>query len=640
MLHYMKFAAFLFLVLLVTSSANLFAQVKPAQSTSDTLQEVEILSATKKLTFKTVNDTTHLTIITGDVKLRQGRTLFYCDSCVINNNTNIFEAWGKVHINDSDTANVYSDHLRYLMKPKLAYLDGNVRLTDGKGTLTTPDLEYDMQTNLGIYTHGGKVINKKSVLTSSEGWYYADMHDIYFKKNVLLKDPAYTIVTDSLLYNTESQTTRFISTTTITDSTGRVIKTKDGFYNQQTGKAEFGQRPTIIDTKGQVEITADNIKSDDSTGISQATGNAIIVDTKNKTTIIAGIIFRNSKTEAIMAVKKPLMIVVQDNDSTYITADTLFSARLTDLYASRSLGIPMNLPDSTVAGDSSGRKQLKDTSVSRRIVNDTASLKPIAITPLAKDSLNRAMLNADSLVRRSPTVPVIGGDSTARRSIVKAIVPRVTVSRASKDSIPVRSTKGVQMVKLNEKDSTNRYFEAYRHVRIFNDSLQAVGDSLFYSFQDSVFRLYYDPVVWSKDDQITGDTILLYTKNKKPHKVEAYERSFMVNKLDTQAYNQIKSTRLDGYFTDGNIDSVRAKGSAECIYYIQNEDSSFTGINESKSDIIDIYFRDKALSRVVFRSSVTGTLWPIRQKRPSEMRLQNFRWLDGRRPKTKFEMYE
>ena len=91
-------------------------------------KRVEILNHTRQLTIKTVDDTTKLTIITGDVRLRQGNTLFYCDSCVMNNNTNIFEAWGHVHINDSDTANIYSNHLRYLSREKLAYLDGNVRL--------------------------------------------------------------------------------------------------------------------------------------------------------------------------------------------------------------------------------------------------------------------------------------------------------------------------------------------------------------------------------------------------------------------------------------------------------------------------------------------------------------------------------
>ena len=72
-----------------------------------------------------------------------------------------------------------------------------------KEHLTTPDLEYDMTTDIGIYKHGGKVTNKKTILTSREGYYYAGLRDVYFKNNVVLKDPAYDIKTDSLLYNTE-----------------------------------------------------------------------------------------------------------------------------------------------------------------------------------------------------------------------------------------------------------------------------------------------------------------------------------------------------------------------------------------------------------------------------------------------------
>jgi hypothetical protein len=97
---------------------------------------------------------------------------------------------------------------------------------------------------------------------------------------------------------------------------------------------------------------------------------------------------------------------------------------------------------------------------------------------------------------------------------------------------------------------------------------------------------------------------------------------------------------MDAYFRDGAIDSVRAAGLAECIYYIQDEDSAYTGVNESRSDIMDIYFQENALHKVVFRSSVTGTIWPIRHKSPSEMRLPGFRWLENRRPKTKYELFE
>src|SRR4030095_6515708 len=197
----------------------------------------------------------------------------------------------------------------------------------------------------------------------------------------------------------------------------------------------------------------------------------------------------------------------------------------------------------------------------------------------------------------------------------------------------------------SKTDSTDRYFEAFYHVRIFSDSIQAVSDSMFYSFKDSVFRLYKDPVVWSKENQVTGDTILLFTKNKKADRFKVFDNSFLVNKVQGDFFNQVKSSRMDGYLTDGSLDSVRARGFAECIYYIQNEDSSFAGVNQSSSDIMDIYFATdstggRALQRVVFRSAVKGTLWPMRAKTPEELRLQNFKWLDSRRPKTKFELYE
>ena len=541
----------LYVSALLLSCGAIYAQVvtpieQTVAPTADSSLLVEILPGVRKLEFRKINDSTQLQILAGNVKLKQGTSLFFCDSCVINNNTNTFEAWGNVHVNDADTANIYSSHLRYLINKRLAYLDGGVRLTDGKGTLTTPDLEYDMTTDIGIYKKGGKVVNKKTVLTSQEGYYYAGLRDVYFKKNVVLNDPAYKITTDSLLYNTQSQTARFIAQTLIKDSTGRIIETKEGFYNIATGKAEFGGRPIIKD--GKLTITANKIINDDSTGISQARGNVIIIDSVQQTTILAGEVYRDNKNDRMLATRKPLMIIKQDNDSIYVTADTLFSARLSDLYSS-------------------------------------------------KDSL-------------------------------------------TKDTVKGTKVVDIKNVKENNKDSTNRYIEAYRNVRIFSDSMQAISDSMFYSFRDSTFRLFQKPVVWAKESQITGDTIFMLTKNKKADKLEVFENSFMVNRIDPEVYNQVKATRMDGYFKDGQLDSVRAAGLAETIYFIQDDDSAYTGINESTCDIIDIYFGKETLEKVVLRSNVSGTIWPMKQKDPKEMRLTNFIWLEDRRPKTKYDLFD
>jgi hypothetical protein len=163
---------------------------------------------------------------------------------------------------------------------------------------------------------------------------------------------------------------------------------------------------------------------------------------------------------------------------------------------------------------------------------------------------------------------------------------------------------------------------------------------MFYSFKDSVFRLYDDPVVWSQENQITGDTILLFTKNKKADRMQVFKNSFIASFVKPEIFNQVKSTRMDAYFVDGVIDSVRARGSAECVYYIQDADSAFTGINQSTSELMDVYFKEKELQRVVFRTAVKGTIWPMKQKTPKEMHLQNFKWRDAERPKTKYELFE
>ncbi|MCZ2459136.1 MAG: OstA family protein [Chitinophagales bacterium] len=531
-----------FVCLAQASTQNVNGEGK---SKGDSTEIVEILPGSKKLELRRVDDSTTLQILAGNVKLKQGKTLFFCDSCVINNRTRIFEAFGHVHINDSDTSDAWSDYLQYLSDKKIAYLKGNVKLTSGKGVLTTPDLEYDVDTKIAIYTHGGKLVNEnKTVLTSKEGYYYTDLKDAYFKKDVVLKDPGFDLRTDSLLFNTENETARFIAYTFIKDSTGRTIETTEGTYNIKSGIASFGNHPKIRD--GNLFVTGGQVDNNDSTGVILITGKGSMIDTVEGRSVFGDEITINKKTNTFLATKRPLMIVRQDKDSIYITGDTLFSARLSDLQ--------------------------------RR-----------------KDSLQTDTLQGKKVINIK--------DSTG-------------------------------------KDSANRYFVAFHNVKIYSDSMQAVCDSMFYSFQDSVFRLFTGPVVWSKESQITGDTILLFTKNKKADHLKVFENSLLINKVQPEIYNQIRSSRMDGYFVDGSIDSVRASGFAECIYYIQNEDSSFTGINQSQSDMLDIYFLKSELDKVVFRSEVTGTIWPMNQKKPEEMRLANFKWLESKRPKNKEELIE
>lgn len=522
---------------------QLYAQSPPVTLTpaTDTVRLVDIRNA-NRLSFKRIDSTNELLMAAGEVFFQDNKTKFYADSAVHNKKLNIIEAFGNVHINDDDSVHTRSQYLIYYVDRKHAVLKKQVSMTDGKGILTTNELDYDTELKVGTYRNGGKVVNGKTVLTSKEATYYGELKDVYFKRDVKLKDPGYDLTTDSLLYNTETQLATFITKTFIKDSSGTRIVTSDGYYDLKNKKAFFGKRPTIIDKA--LTVTGENIAIDDNTGMFEATGNAVLLDTAQGISVIANNIKANRSNSTFLATQHPLMIIRQEQDSIYVTADSLFAGRITDLQGYTGPAIP------------------KDTIRQTTVVNT--------------------------------------GDSANR----------------------------------------NRYFQAFHHVRIFSDSLQAVSDSLFYSGRDSIFQLFNDPIVWASNNQVTGDTIYLFTKNKKAERLYVFENGMVINSSGNNLYNQIKGNTLTGYFKDGAIDFMRAKGSAESVYYAKDENDAFVGMNNATADVIDMIFLEKELNKVVFRNDVNGVFGPINQLPEDKKILRNFKWLEDKRPKTKFELFE
>ena len=133
-----------------------FIQFISAQSNTDPNSKVINVISADTLSFRKTNDTTNLKVLSGHVIVKQQTTTFYCDSAILNELNNTLEAFGHVHINNADSVHTYADYLRYIGNDKTAFLRRNVRLTDGRGTLTTPELDYNTQTKIGIYRQAMK----------------------------------------------------------------------------------------------------------------------------------------------------------------------------------------------------------------------------------------------------------------------------------------------------------------------------------------------------------------------------------------------------------------------------------------------------------------------------------------------------
>lgn len=538
--HYI--CLFIFGIILLSISATYAQQKVDTTTQPGTGQLLEFLKADRNNIKKI--DSNQFISYAGNVKIKQGKTLFYADSAVVNPVTNIFEAFGNIHINDADSVHTYAQYLKYLAKEKQAFLKKKVRLTDGKSTLTTDELEYDVTVKIGTYLKGGKVVNEKTTLTSTEGYYYGDTRDIIFKRKVRLVNPDYKIDTDTLQYNTDTEITTFTSPTTIRNDKKLVIKTRSGFYDLKNKRAELYKRPVIDDST--YTMTADDMALDSISGLSEFRGNAVYrgKDSAKGFDLIANNIKTNNKKNSLLATQSPLLLLKQDRDSIYIAADTFYSAKLSDLLKIKNV-------------------------------------------PRVRDSVDFTFLT----------------DST-------------------------------------KEDSTDKYFEAYYNVKIFSDSMQSVGDSLFYALKDSVFRLFKSPVVWAQSNQVTGDTIYMYLKKSKPERLYVFENAMALSQVDSTIYfNQVKGNTINAYFdTTGQIHFLRSKGNSENVYYATDEGGNFIGVNKNSSDVVEIRFADGKAKRVLLINGVDGTMYPMRKVNHEELKLRNFKWMDDRRPKSRYDI--
>lgn len=592
-----------------------------AQSTDTTGKMVKWINS-EKFRFEKLDSVTELNIWVGNVIVKQNNTTFYCDSAIFNKRNRTLEAFGNVHINDADSVHTYSQYLLYYLDTRIANLKKKVKLTDGKITLFTEELRYDANEKIGDYYNGGRVVNGKSVLTSQEGTYYGEMKDVYFKKNVVLNDPSYVLRSDSLLYNTDTEISTFITKTFITDSSGKTIEAKEGTYDVKNKKAYFASRPIITDPRARTRIVANQIDRDDQTGISLLTGNAVYIDSAQGVSVLANRIQANSNDASFFATQQPLMILKQESDSIYIAADTLFSGRLSKLQHTLDSIAAVNAERDSLARMAAAKKQIKvKDSTELTLINNRKDIQ--------KDSIIAA--NVDTAIKLRPVTPAPLAQKPEAQPLADSQQAKPAKGKP-KDPVVINDT-------AKSSDSADRYFQAYHNVRIFSDSLQAVSDSLFYSGKDSIFRLFTDPVVWSGDNQLTGDTIYMYTKNKKADKLYVWENALAVNKTGIEMYNQLKGNRLTGIFSNGELDYMRAKGNAESVYYVKDEDSALVGINNVNGDIIDLRFKNKELDKVVVISEPRGAMIPVSQATEQEKILRNFKWRDARRPKTKFELF-
>ncbi len=453
----------------------------------------------------------------GNVALKHNDIIMTCDSAYLYSEANQVKAFGNVKINQADTIFLSGNYLFYDGNEEKALIEGDVELRDKETQLFTSLINYDAKTRVANYPFPGKIINDDNILSSRIGIYYASDKIFHFKDSVRIVNPDYTMLADTLDYNSETGTAFFRGPTTI-EGDSLFIYCERGWYDTQNDLTSIWCNP-VIDNK-QNTIRGDSLFYDKKNGFGEAYQNISITDTSNNIIVCGNYAWYYKNPERFMVTDRALFIQVSEEDSLFLHADTL---------------------------------------------------------------------NAITL--------------------------------------------------FNPDDSSSfRLLRAYYGCKVFSADLQSICDSLSYSFRDSVIHLYKNPILWSEENQLTADSVSVFTKNRKADRMELYNSVFVASQIDSLRFNQMKGRKLTGYFRENKLYRILIEGNGETIYYLV-DNNELIGVNHARSASIEIMVENGKIIEITELQNPEGKLDPPNMNSSENLHLTGFSWYDNLRPKKKSDIF-
>lgn len=226
---------------------------------------------------------------------------------------------------------------------------------------------------------------------------------------------------------------------------------------------------------------------------------------------------------------------------------------------------------------------------------------------------------------------------TANNSVIRGHYAEVF---REKDSVFI--TKRAVAVALQEQDSIyihsdtlmvtgepeNRIIRGFYDARLYKSDMSGKSDSIHIQQSTGLTQMLGNPVIWSGNNQLTGDTIHLLNNpvTEKLDSLKVYDNAFMIQKDSIEGYNQIKGKELIGLFEDDDLYQVDVLKNTETIYFLRNEANELIGINKTLSSSIRILMENQEVQDIYYYKNIDGNLFPEEELTSSERQLKGFNW--------------
>lgn len=416
------------------------------------------------------------------------------------------------------------------------------------------------------------------------------------RKNVKLIHQQTTLTTDSLNYDRIHDIAYYFSGGVIQDSLN-TLASQWGQYTPNNHQALF--RSEVVLNNPKFVLTADTLGYNTESYQSDLIGPTTILY-EEETTIFSTNGWYNTQSEQSMLLDRSRIIHV---DGMTLTGDTIYYDKAKGY--GKCIG-NIESVDSTKQMTLYGHISEIWEDESKVYVTDSAMLLDWS------DSTAYTYMHADSLWTEE--------------------IPYQVYSLLEKDSILVDSILIAQEPDTIWRDTTYQQVRAFHHVRIYREDVQAVCDSVRYHGKDSIITLFGLPICWNENHQISAEQIDIYIKNEDIDYLHGQTNAIAIMQESSDVFNQMAGKEMFAYVRNGEVQLVDVRGNAETVFYPQEDDGTYMGVNRTQSSFVKLYLQNQKIDHVVFTTSTTGVMIPLDQALEVEKRLSSFFWAEAERP--------
>ena len=191
-----------------------------------------------------------------------------------------------------------------------------------------------------------------------------------------------------------------------------------------------------------------------------------------------------------------------------------------------------------------------------------------------------------------------------------------------------------------------KYMKGNRQVKIYSQAIQAVADSAYYDATSGILTLAKSPIIWAKNAQLKGDTIIVFMKDSTISKSLVIGKASAIMELDSGLYyNQLSGRKMTAWFEKNELQRADMNGNAWTILYPideQKTDSTITkkrlGLNRLYASDLRVYLDSGEVRSITYFDKPDGIFYPMNQIKEEEKFIVGFAWLIAKRPRDPFEM--